>query len=322
MKNPTPDIQISSQIRYLPQKSIKQRLFKVASTELIPPFYLWGGLILLSVFTLGPFLYLFSSSISTQAELLSGHLFPSMPTVLNYVHLFTGNISSNFMSAMKNSVIVSIWTTLFSMLIGIFAAYEFARIQFPFRMTSLFVILSMQILPSISILVPMYMMMRNGIEIAIPFTGIVLYHSPPLLDSVWALVISYITFSLPFVIWLLAGYFQTIPRELEEASYVDGCNRIGTLFKVVLPLSFPGIAATAIFTFLNSWDEYIFANAFTQTYASKTLPIAIAEFIGKHSLDWGLMTAGGFIASLPPVVISLFLYKYIISGMTAGGVKE
>lgn len=310
------------QVSHTTKKQLRLRLFRAASTDLIPPFYLWIGLIFLAIITLGPFIYLFASSISQEQELLSGHLFPSAPTIINYVHLFMGSLAGNFMSALWNSVKVAVWTTVISVVIGIFAAYAFARIKFPLRMTSLFTILAMQILPSISILVPMYMMMRNGIDISIPFTDIVLYRTPPLLDSVWALIVAYISFSLPFVIWLLTGYFQTIPKELEESSYVDGCNRVQSLFRVVLPLSVPGIAATAIFTFLNAWDEYIFANAFTQTYASKTLPIAIAEFIGKHSLDWGLMTAGGFIASLPPVVISVFLYKYIVGGMTAGGVKE
>jgi multiple sugar transport system permease protein len=298
-------------------------MMKIEKTNanIIPPVYQWIGLILLAIFTLLPFLYLMTSSISNQIELLDGHLFPSHPTLINYQHLFQGSGSSDFMSAMVNSIRVSLWTTGLSMAIGIFASYAFARIKFPFRMTSLFAILAMQILPSVSIVVPMYIMMRNGLTVGIPFTNIVFFHTQPLLDNVWSLIIAYTSFSLPFVIWLLSGYFQTIPKELEESAYVDGCGRFGTMFRIVLPLSLPGLAATAIFTLLSSWDEFMFANAFTQTYASKTLPIAISEFIGKHGMDWGLMTAGGFIASLPPVLISLFLYKYIVNGVTAGSVK-
>lgn len=311
----------SAQPPKMANRTLRSRLFRVSSTELMPPFYLWLGLILLTIFTLAPFVYLITSSVSQQQELLSGHLIPLHPTLDNYTRLFTGSGASDFISAIKNSVTVSFWTTVFSMLIGTFAAYAFARIQFPFRITSLFAVLAIQILPSISILVPMYIMMRDGVSIGIPFTHIVFYHSPPLLDTVWSLVIAYTSFSLPFVVWLLSGYFQTIPLELEEAAYVDGCGRFRAMFRVILPLSKPGLAATAIFTFLGAWDEFMFANAFTQTYASKTLPIAIAEFIGKHGMDWGLMTAGGFIASLPPVVISLLLYRNIVNGMTAGGVK-
>ncbi|OCT14623.1 hypothetical protein A8709_17070 [Paenibacillus pectinilyticus] len=283
---------------------------------------MWLGLIGLTIFTLAPFVYLFLSSISREVELINGHIIPHSPTFQNYIGLLTGSNAVMFASALKNSVVVSVMVTVISIFVGVFAAYAFSRINFPFRKTGLFVVLAMQIMPSISIITPLYIMIRDGIKLDIPFTGIVLFQTPPLLDSVWALIFAYTSFSLPYVVWLLAGYFQSIPKELEEASYVDGCSRLRTMFRIILPLSMPGIAATAIFVFLNAWDEFLFANAFTQTYASKTLPIMIAEFVGKHSIDWGSMTAGGFLASLPPVVISLFLYKYIIGGVTAGGVKE
>jgi multiple sugar transport system permease protein len=304
------------------KKSMKAKLFKVPSHELIPPFYLWIGLILLSIFTLAPFLYFLGSSVSNGNDLMSGRLLPHSPTFDNYIRLFKGPAGADFVAAIKNSVLVALWTTVSTIFIGVFAAYALAKINFPFRSTSLFVILAMQLLPSISIIVPMYMMMRDGIPIGIPFTSIVFYQSPPLLDTVAGLVVAYTTFSLPFAIWLMAGYFQTISKELEEASYVDGNGRLGTMFRIVIPLSMPGIAATAIFTMLSAWDEFIFASAFTQTAAAKTLPVAIREFIGRHSVDWGLMTAGGFVASLPPVIISLFLYRYIVGGLSAGGVKE
>lgn len=297
-------------------------MFKAASSELIPPFYLWIGLILLAVFTLAPFAYLLLSSLSPATELLSGRLIPAALTFANYVRLFEGTSGAEYAHALRNSVSVSVWTTVFTVGIGIFAAYALAKIKFPFRTTSLFAILAMQLLPSISIIVPMYIMMREGISISIPFTSIVLYQSPPLLDTIAGLVVAYTTFSLPFAVWLMAGYFQTISRELEEAAYVDGCGRMGTMFRIVVPLSLPGIAATAIFTMLSAWDEFIFASAFTQTFAAKTLPVAIREFIGRHSIDWGLMNAGGIVASLPPVVMSLLLYRYIVGGLSAGGVKE
>lgn len=289
--------------------------------RLVPTGWLWVGLLLLAVFTLLPFLYLVSSSLATKSDLLSGYLVPHHLIVGNYLRLLAGPASTDFLKAMRNSTVVALVTTAAAMLLGIFAAYAFARIRFPYRITLLFLVLGMQLLPSISILTPMYITMRNGLSLHIPFTHILLAQTPPLLDTPWALVIAYTTFSLPFVIWLLSGYFQTIPADLEEASYVDGCNRLRSMFQIVLPLAIPGIAATAIFTFLQSWDEFMFANALTQTYASKTLPIAISEFIGRHSMDWGLITAGGVVASLPPVVISLVLYRYIVGGLTMGGIK-
>jgi multiple sugar transport system permease protein len=304
------------------KRSIHSKLFKAASHELIPPFYLWIGLILLAFFTLAPIVYLLSSSLSPSVELLSGKLFPKSPSFENYKRLFEGEAGTGFLHALRNSVSVAVWTTVVTIFIGVFAAYALAKIKFPFRSTSLFAILAMQLLPSISIIVPMYMMMRDGIAVDIPFTSIMLFRSPPLLDTTVGLVVAYTTFSLPFAIWLMAGYFQTVSNEIEEASSVDGCGRLGTMFRITLPLSLPGIAATAIFTLLSAWDEFIFASAFTQTDAAKTLPVAIREFIGRHSIDWGLMTSAGFVASLPPVLISLFLYRYIVGGLSAGGVKE
>lgn len=282
--------------------------------NLIPPFYLWIGLILLTCFTLVPFLYLFVSSISETKDLISGNLVPHHVSWTNYFTLFK-NGSGDFIPALKNSIFVSVMTSIITLVIAIFAAYAFARVKFPFRMTILFVILAMQILPSMSIIVPVYMMMRNGIDLGFVTT-------PPLLDTTWALIITYTTFSLPFSIWLLTGFLQSIPKELEESAAVDGCGKFQTMFRIILPLALPGIAATGIFVLLDSWDEFAFASALTQTSAAKTLPIIIREFIGKNSLDWGPMTAGGFIASLPPVVIALFFYRHIVGGLTSGGVKE
>ncbi|TCP30971.1 carbohydrate ABC transporter membrane protein 2 (CUT1 family) [Scopulibacillus darangshiensis] len=304
------------------KERIKKALFQPKGNNIIPPIYLWIGLCALTVFTLTPFIYLVLSSVTMKSELINGVIFTKNPTFENYINIFKGGGGSGFVKAIKNSVYVSVLTTFFSLGIGVFAAYALARIKFPFRMTSLFCILAMQLLPSISIVVPFYMMMRDGIQIKLPFTDLILYHSPPLLDTIWALILAYTTFSLPFVIWLLAGYFQTIPKELEEAAFIDGCSRFTSIIKVILPIAAPGIAATALFTFLGSWDEFMFANAFTQTYESKTLPVVIREFMGKHSIDWGFMTAGGIIASLPPLIISILLYRYIIGGMVAGSIKE
>ena len=123
------------------------------------------------------------------------------------------------------------------------------------------------------------------------------------------------------VVWIMAGYFQSVPRELEEAARIDGASRFQAFLRVALPLALPGLGATAIFTLLNAWDEFFFALIFPSTYASKTLPIALAEFIGRHSVNWGMLVTGGFIASLPPIVLSLVFYRYIVSGLAAGGIK-
>ncbi|MDI4643460.1 carbohydrate ABC transporter permease [Cohnella hashimotonis] len=289
--------------------------------DLMPPFYLWLGIVLLTLFTMGPFVYLLTSSLSLTRDLLSGHLLPHSPTWLNYRHLLGGTVGSDFFHALRNSFTVSALTTVLTIVVGTLGGYALARLKFPLRVTLLFIILAMQLLPSISIIVPLYVMMRDGIDFSIPFTSIG-WHTPPLLDTNAALIAANLSFSLPYAAWLLSGYLQGVSRELEEAAYIDGCGKLGTMARILVPLAMPGIAATAIFTFLNCWDEFIYANAFTQTVASKTLPIVVREFIGKHSIDWGLMTAGGIVASLPPVIISLVLYRYIVSGLSAGGVKE
>ncbi len=112
-----------------------------------------------------------------------------------------------------------------------------------------------------------------------------------------------------------------MPRELEEAARIDGASRLQAFVRVALPLAAPGLAATSVFTLLNAWDEFFFALIFTSTYSAKTVPIALAEFIGRHSVDWGMLVTGGFIASLPPIVLSLAFYRYIVSGLAAGGLK-
>ena len=161
----------------------QNRLFKTESTNLFSPFYLWLGIILLTIFTLGPFIYLFMSSISEEVELIQGHLIPHSPTFKNYAGLLTGDNAKMFFSALKNSVIVSVMVTAVSIFIGIFAAYALSRINFPFRKTGLFVILAMHIMPSISIITPLYIMFRDGIQVGIPFTGLVFFKTAPLLDS-------------------------------------------------------------------------------------------------------------------------------------------
>ncbi|WP_284286243.1 carbohydrate ABC transporter permease [Alicyclobacillus fastidiosus] len=222
---------------------------------------------------------------------------------------------------MGNSLEVSILTTIISLVFGCLAAYAFARIRFPFRMTGLFAILSMQVLPSVSIVVPLYMLFRSGFSIPIPFTDLSFQLTGPLLDTPWALIIAYCSGTIPYVVWMVTGYFSVVPKELEESAYVDGCGRLGTMFRIILPLSIPGLAATFIFSVLNNFDEFMFANAFTTTYNSKTIPIFIAELVGKHSLPWGLMTAAGVVATIPFVVLSMICYRWIVTGVTAGAVK-
>jgi multiple sugar transport system permease protein len=280
---------------------------------LLSPLTLWALLLIYLVYTLLPIGWLFLSTLQTEASLLTlpPRIIPSEVTLQNYVDVFKpaafseNSGQSTFLLALRNSLIVSLGTTAVSLVFGTLAAYAFARFNIPGKRTLLLIVLGSQLLPAVSIIIPLFRMFKTA----------------GLLDTLASLILAYSTFSLPFVVWIMAGYFQSVPIELEEAARIDGATRLQSFFRVALPLAAPGLGATAIFTLLNAWDEFFFALIFSSTYAAKTLPVAIAEFIGRHNVNWGMLVTGGFIASLPPIVLSLMFYRYIVSGLSAGGLK-
>jgi multiple sugar transport system permease protein len=281
------------------------RLISPATRALLLLFYLG--------YTLLPIIWLFLSTIQTQASLLTlpVPIIPPEMTLRHYAEIFApaafGELSgrSTFVLALRNSVVVSVGATLMAILLGTPAAYVFARFNIPHGRTLLLIILGTQLLPSVALILPLFRMLRGA----------------GLLDSLLGLILAYSTFSLPFVVWIMTSYFQSLPRELEEAARMDGASRWQAFTRVALPLAAPGLAVTAIFTLLNAWDEFFLALIFTSTYASKTLPVALAEFFGRHSVDWGMLVTGGFIASLPPIALSFVFSRYIVSGLSAGGIK-
>lgn len=280
---------------------------------LLSPALRWVLLIFYLGFTLLPLIWLLLSTIQTQASLLRvpPQILPDAVTLQNYIDIFKpaafgeNSGQSTFLLALRNSVLISLGTTVIAMLFGTLAAYAFARFNIPRKRPLLLVVLGSQLLPPISVIIPLFRMFKSA----------------GLLDTLFALILAYSTFSIPFVVWIMAGYFQSVPLELEEAARIDGATRFQSFLSIALPLAAPGLAATAIFTLLNAWDEFFFALIFTSTYASKTVPVALAEFIGRHSVNWGMLVTGGLIASLPPIVLSLLFYRYIVSGLAAGGVK-
>ncbi len=259
-----------------------------------------------------PLAWLMISSISTRSELLSvpPHWIPHSPSFENYKNIiFAGpgapDAARMFKHAIVNSFIVAISVTFISMLLGVPAAYAFARIHFRGRGTAKLTLLGTRMLPAISIIIPLYMIAARM----------------NLIDTRSILVFLYLTFTLPFVIWIMASFFETIPVEMEEAARIDGATRLGALWRIILPISMPGLASTVIFSFLLAWDEFFFALIFTSTDASKTVPVAIAEFTGRYAVDYGAMTTGGVLAAIPPVLIAVLFQRYIVSGLTAGAVK-
>jgi multiple sugar transport system permease protein len=264
-------------------------------------------------YTLLPILWLILSTVQTQASLLTERvaIIPAEVSLHYYVEIFkpaafgeaTGH--STFVLALRNSLLVSAGTTGMAMVLGTPAAYALVRYNIPRKRTWLLVVLGTQLLPAVSLIIPLFRLLRSA----------------RLIDTLLGLILAYSTFSLPFVVWIMASYFQSIPQALEEAARMDGASRWQAFIHVGLPLAAPGLAVTAIFTLLNAWDEFFFALIFTSTYASKTVPVALAEFIGRHSVNWGMLVTGGFIASLPPILLSFVCYRYVVSGLSAAGLK-
>jgi multiple sugar transport system permease protein len=263
-------------------------------------------------FVFFPILWLFSASFSTQVELFTipMHWIPQHPTLQNYLDIIFPNLAISsvprtFAVALMNSIKIASAVTAISIGIGSLAAYALVRIPFRFNRTIQLGIIATRMIPEVSLILPLF----------------IIASSLRLINKPIVLIVTYMSFALPYAIWMMAAFFQTVPIELEDAARIDGCTRPGILFRVVLPISVPGLVSTAMFTFLLAWDEFFYALIFTSTLAAKTAPVAIAEFVGRYAVNINGMMAGGIIAALPPVILALIFQRYIVSGMTAGAVK-
>jgi len=257
-----------------------------------------------------PFGWMVLASVTPQRVLISTPLqwIPDTLDWSRYELIFRGgadSVGATFRAALANTTIVAVGTVGVSMIVGILGAYAFARLRFRFRQAVLILFLATYMLPQIALLIPLYLILN----------------SLGLLDSVVGLIIVDCSLVVPFVLWILSNYFLTIPEELEEAARIDGASRLGALFRVVLPAARPGIFAAIMFAFLLAWDEFMYALIFTSSNAAKTLPVAISEFAGRYTTDFGLVAAGGILAALPPIIVALIFQRYVVSGMAAGAVK-
>jgi multiple sugar transport system permease protein len=264
------------------------------------------------IFIFSPILWLFFASLSTQVELFTipPHWIPQHPTLQNYLDIFFPNLAAStvprtFAISLLNSVKIASAVTIICIVIGSLAAYALVRIPFKFNRAIQLGILTTRMIPEVSLILPLF----------------IIASSLQLINKPIVLVITYMTFALPYAIWMMTAFFQTVPVELEEAARLDGCTRLGILFRVVMPISVPGLVSTAMFVFLLAWDEFFYALIFTSTLASKTAPVAIAEFVGRYSVNITGMMAAGFLAALPPMILAFIFQRYIVSGMTAGAVK-
>ena len=278
----------------------KKRVKKIITVILV---------ILVCMFALFPFVWMISTSFKPANEVYSKtpSFIPNEPTVEGYTEMLTTQSSTfDFPQWLTNSVIVALLTTVFSMIIATLGGYGLSRFRFRGRGFLSYFILTTQVLPGSLLIIPLYVIMGNL----------------QLLDTRIGLVAAYCTFSVPFCTWMMKGFFDTITISLEEAARVDGAGRFRIFSTVVLPLTVPGLVATGIFSFINGWNEYLFASTFMKSYENWTLPVGIASFQGQYTTNWGTLMAGAVLITIPVVILFLLLQKHLVSGMTAGAVKQ
>jgi multiple sugar transport system permease protein len=267
--------------------------------------FLLALIFLLAAVNIYPIYQMVVTSLLPFDKLLEGASLglPSMVTFENYREVIgRGPLPRYFL----NSVIVATCTMLLSTAISVFAGYSLARLQYPGKSLIDKTILFVYVIPPILLVVPIYLL-------------IVRVH---LQDTLFSVILAHTLFAVPFGSWLLRGFFHSVPIELEDASRVDGAGRVATLFRVVLPVSAPGVAAVAMFAFVGSWDEFLFASIFIHSNEMNTLPIGIYSLVGSYGeTQWGNLLAASTIATLPMFAIFLILQRWLVQGLSAGAVK-
>src|ERR671915_35076 len=266
--------------------------------------YLVLGAALLAA--LAPVYWMFTISLKSELDQFAvpPPWFNFTPTLEHYYDAF---VTRSFGQYLITSAIVAVISTICALVLGTLAAYSLARFRLPYdldRRLSLW-ILSTRMFPAIVTAVPLFLMMRDV----------------RLLNTRLSLIIVYTAFNLPFVVWMMRGFFADLPRDLEEAALVDGDSRLGALVRIVLPLVAPGLAATAVFCLIVSWNEFLFALVLTQTDAAMTLPVGIAGRVTQFEIKWGVMSAAATVAIIPILVFALALQKYLVRGLSLGAVK-
>jgi len=266
-------------------------------------------LFVLLAFAVLPMLWMLSTSLKGQFAALQQppEWIPSHPTLQNYVTLLspTGDVGPVFLRYFLNSVIVSLTTTALGILIAVPAAYAFSRFHFPGRDFLFFAVLVRNMFPVVVFLIPLFILMR----------------ALHLINTHASLILTYMTFGLPLSIWLLKGFYDNIPEELERAARIDGASRFKAFWLIIMPLSSPGIIATAIYAFIGAWNEYVYALTFLNSESLLTLPVGLQHFFTEFATNWpGLMPAA-FIMSVPVVVMFMLLQRHFVRALTEGAIK-
>ena len=276
--------------------------------------FIYFCFMLFGIWVLAPLWFTVHSSFSNPSEMSirPPNWIPAKPTLGNYISVFTSatDKSGQYTSqqagrmwrALSNSLIVGLLVAFSNILIGGFAGYAYSRYRFRGSQAGYLFLLATRVVPGIAIIVPF-------------FAG---FRAVGLIDTPWALIISYNLFTLPFSVWLLKSYFDRLPREIEEAAYVDGASRLRTIFVIVAPLARPGLVATLLLIFLESWSEFFYAMVLTN---SLTVPPLLASYQSLQTFTWNVLAAATVVSLIPPIILAVIFQRYIVSGLTQGAVK-
>lgn len=251
-----------------------------------------------------PVLWMFISSLKSNTEIFSWPpaFIDKSFSLRSYIEILTDSEKVRYF---LNSYFVSAAVVVLTLVIGILAAYAFSRFDFPLKGIINTLIVSVQAVPPIVLLIPY-------LSLIVAFR---------LFNTYWALILTYLVFTLPYCILMITGYFNTLSTDLDEAVMIDGGSRMKALWRVLVPVSIPGLVSVGMYTFMQAWNEYLFALALTQTTNMRTVPIGINMLMGQHTYDWSQMMAMSFLGSLPVLILFIFFQKYFIAGMSSGAVK-
>ena len=266
----------------------------------------WLLIVSIILYTLFPFYWAVASSLTPSNDLFRSPV-PLFPTNLTLDHYRVVFEDDSFLRAILNSAIVSTSVVLLALLLGTLGAYALGRLRFRGKTVILYLILSMTMFPAIAILGSLFQMMKD-------FNAY---------NTLWGLVIVYLTFTLPFTVWVLTNFFRAMPEELEQAALVDGATPMRALWDVLLPLAIPGMVTTALLAFISAWSEFLFARTFTLTESATTVQVAISQFTGNQAFEepFAVRMAAAVVVTIPLLVGVLLVQKRIIAGLTAGAVK-
>jgi multiple sugar transport system permease protein len=261
-------------------------------------------LILLAVICIFPILWTLLTSVKLESDIVTREMIyiPTRFTFESYVKLW---YQSSYPTLVLNSLVVTTLTVLICLATGTIASYSFSRFQFRGRTELMLAYLVVRMFPAVLVIIPLFIVMRQ--------IG--------LLDTTLGLAVAYTSFLLPLFVWMLKGFFDGAPKELESAARIDGSTRIGAMLRIVIPIARNGLVATCVFVAIAAWNEYLFALMLTTSQGSRTWPVGLQLMVGEFQLPWGMLAAGGMISILPVIVLFALVQRVMVAGITAGAVK-